>query len=96
MYAVQRDHLGIDYIDKRNSLIEAVTLGSTPSASRAPRWHHDPDNLNVVVVGPARQTRRQGVRQISTFSEDRKSFGNSLDLQWAGCPWRVWLRRRGG
>lgn len=49
LFAVQRDHLGIDYIDKRNSMIQAVTLDQ---AKRVARSLYDPDNLNVVVVGP--------------------------------------------
>ncbi len=49
LYAVQRDHLGIDYIDKRNSMLEAVTLDQ---AKRVARTLYDPDGLSVVVVGP--------------------------------------------
>ena len=49
LLAVQRDHLGIDYIDKRNSLVQAVTLDQ---AKRVARTLYDPDGLSVVVVGP--------------------------------------------
>jgi len=49
LYAVQRDHLGIDYIDKRNTLIQGVTL---EQAKRVARSLYDPEGLSVVVVGP--------------------------------------------
>ena len=49
LFSVQRDHLGIDYIDKRNSMLQAVTLDQ---AKKVARTLYDPDNLNVVVVGP--------------------------------------------
>ena len=50
LLAVQKDKLGIDYLDKRNSLIEAVTLDQ---AKRLARQLYDPDGLTVVTVGPA-------------------------------------------
>lgn len=50
LLAVQKDKLGIDYLDKRNSLIEAVTLDD---AKRLARRLYDPDGLTVVMVGPA-------------------------------------------
>jgi len=49
LLAVQRDNLGIDYLDKRNSLIEAVTLAD---AKRVAKKLYDPDGLTVVIVGP--------------------------------------------
>lgn len=49
LIAVQRDKLGIDYLDKRNSLIEKVTLAD---ANRFAKSLYDPDGLQVVVVGP--------------------------------------------
>ena len=49
LLAVQRDKLGIDYLDKRNSLIEAVTLDQ---AKRLAHSLYDPDGLDVVMVGP--------------------------------------------
>lgn len=49
LVAVQRDNLGLDYIDKRNSLIESVTLEQARDLSKR---LYDPDNLVVVVVGP--------------------------------------------
>jgi zinc protease len=49
LLAVQRDNLGLDYIDKRNSLIEAVTLEQAREFSKK---FYDPDNLVVVIVGP--------------------------------------------
>ena len=49
LMAVQRDNLGIDYIDKRNSLIKAVTL---EDARRVANRLYDPDGLTVVIVGP--------------------------------------------
>jgi len=50
LLAVQRDKLGLDYIDKRNSLIEAVTLAD---AKRVAQKLYDPEGLTVVIVGPA-------------------------------------------
>jgi zinc protease len=50
LLAVQRDNLGLDYIDKRNSMIEAITLAD---AKRVAKSLYDPDALTVVVVGPA-------------------------------------------
>lgn len=50
LLAVQRDNLGLDYIDKRNSLIEAVTLEDARTLAKR---LYDPENLIVVVVGPA-------------------------------------------
>ena len=49
LLSVQRDNLGLDYIDKRNSLIEAVTLEQAKEFSKK---LYDPDNLVVVIVGP--------------------------------------------
>lgn len=48
LVAIQRDRLGIDYLDKRNALINAVTL---EDAKRAARRLLDPDALSFVVVG---------------------------------------------
>ena len=46
--AIQYYGLGIDFIDRRNSLIEAVSLDH---ANRVARVLYDPDALTVVVVG---------------------------------------------
>jgi zinc protease len=46
--AIQLDDLGIDYLDKRNALIEAVTL---EDARRVARTLLDPAGLGFVVVG---------------------------------------------
>lgn len=48
LLAVQRDRLGIDYIGKRNSLIQAVTMDDV---KRVARRLLDPKQLAVVVVG---------------------------------------------
>lgn len=48
LLSVQRDNLGLDYIDKRNSLIEKVTL---EDAKRVAKAIYDPAGLTVVVVG---------------------------------------------
>ncbi len=50
LLAIQKDNLGIDYIDKRNSMINAVTLAD---AKRVAKSLYDPDGLTVVIVGPA-------------------------------------------
>jgi zinc protease len=48
LVAIQRDDLGIDYLDRRNALIAAVTL---EDAKRVARRLLDPDRLSFVVVG---------------------------------------------
>jgi zinc protease len=48
LVAIQRDHLGIDYLDRRNALIDAVTLDD---AKRVAHRLLDPDKLSFVVVG---------------------------------------------
>lgn len=49
LIAVQRDKLGLDYLDKRNSLLDKVTLAD---ANKLAKSLYDPDSLKVVVVGP--------------------------------------------
>ena len=48
LLAIQQQDLGIDYVQKRNSLVEAVTLDQVKSQAR--RLLH-PDRLIVTVVG---------------------------------------------
>jgi len=48
LVAVQFDHLGIDYLDRRNSLIEKVTLADV---KRVAQRLLNPDGLFFVVVG---------------------------------------------
>jgi zinc protease len=48
---MQVDDLGIDYLERRNAYIEAVTLEDVRRVAR--RLYH-PDQLLVVVVGGAR------------------------------------------
>ncbi|HET7593999.1 MAG TPA: pitrilysin family protein, partial [Stellaceae bacterium] len=48
LVAIQRDRLGIDYIDRRKTLIESVTLDD---AKRVAHRLLDPDKLSFVVVG---------------------------------------------
>ncbi|MEO5375756.1 MAG: insulinase family protein [Alphaproteobacteria bacterium] len=48
LVVVQRDGLGIDYLDKRNGYLEAVTL---EDARRVAKRLFQPDALTVVVVG---------------------------------------------
>ena len=48
LVGIQRDNLGIDYLDRRNSLIEAVSLADV---NRAAKTLLNADNLTVVVVG---------------------------------------------
>jgi zinc protease len=48
LVTIQRDHLGIDYFDRRNSLFEAVTLDQ---ARRVAKRILDPDKLLFLVVG---------------------------------------------
>lgn len=49
LLAVQRDNLGLDYIDKRNSLIDGVTLEQARAFAKK---FYEPENLVVVIVGP--------------------------------------------
>jgi zinc protease len=53
LVAVQKDKLGLDYLDKRNGYINAVTLAD---AKRVASRLYQPENLTVVVVGPAAKT----------------------------------------
>ena len=48
LVGIQRDNLGIDYMDRRNSLIEAVNLADV---NRVARNLLKEDRLTVVVVG---------------------------------------------
>jgi zinc protease len=48
LVAMQRDRLGIDYLEKRAALIDAVTLAD---AKRVAQRLLDPDKLSFVVVG---------------------------------------------
>ncbi len=48
LVGMQLDDLGIDYLDRRNGFIEAVTL---EDARRVARRLYDADKLTVVVVG---------------------------------------------
>lgn len=48
LVGVQLEELGIDYINRRNSLIEAVTV---EDVNRIAREYLTPDNLSIVVVG---------------------------------------------
>lgn len=48
LVGMQLEYLGIDYLDRRNSFIEAVTL---EDARRVARRLYDPDKLTVVIVG---------------------------------------------
>jgi zinc protease len=48
LVALQRDHLGIDYLERRDALINGVTL---EDAKRVARRLFDPDKLGFVVVG---------------------------------------------
>jgi zinc protease len=48
LLSIQQDDLGIDYVNRRNDLIEAVTL---EDARRVARRIIDPDRLVVTVVG---------------------------------------------
>ena len=57
LLAVEKDNLGLDYLDKRNSLFEAVTLDQ---AKRVARQLYDPDELDVVIVGPEKPAQAAG------------------------------------
>ncbi len=46
---IQHDHLGLDYLDKRNKFIEAVTLADVQRVSKR---LYNPETLTVVMVGP--------------------------------------------
>ncbi|MBV8169393.1 MAG: insulinase family protein [Alphaproteobacteria bacterium] len=49
LVSLQVDHLGIDYLDRRNALLEGVTL---EQAQRVAQRLFDPKPLSIVVVGP--------------------------------------------
>jgi zinc protease len=46
---IQHERLGLDYLDRRNKLIEAVTLADV---KRVAKRLYNPDVLTVVIVGP--------------------------------------------
>jgi len=48
LVTIQRDKLGLDYLDRRNGLFEAVTL---EQAKRVAKRLLDPDKLLFAVVG---------------------------------------------
>ena len=48
LIGMQLNYLGIDYLDRRNALIEAVTLDD---ARRVATRLYDADKLTVIVVG---------------------------------------------
>jgi len=48
LVGMQTENLGIDYLDRRNSLIEAVTI---EDARRVARRLYDASSLTIVVVG---------------------------------------------
>jgi len=48
LLAIQEDNLGIDYVNRRNSLIEAVTLDQAKAQAKR---ISDPDKLIVTIVG---------------------------------------------
>ncbi len=66
LVAVQKDNLGLDYLDKRNSYIDAVTLSD---AKRVAARLYKPDALTVVVVGPTAQV---GAKPQETPAAPRK------------------------
>lgn len=63
LLSVQRDGLGIDYLNRRNGLIEAVTL---EDVQRVARRLLDPARLAIVLVGQP-----DGIRPTATVSGDR-------------------------
>ena len=48
MMSVRQDELGVDYFDRRNALIEAVTL---EDANRVAAEFLQPDRFSFIVVG---------------------------------------------
>jgi zinc protease len=50
LVSIQVDHLGVDYLDRRNALLNSVTL---EQAQRVAQRLFDPAPLSIVVVGPA-------------------------------------------
>jgi zinc protease len=50
LVSLQIDHLGIDYLDRRNALLDGVTL---EQAQRVAQRLFDPGPLSIVVVGPS-------------------------------------------
>jgi zinc protease len=62
---VQRDRLGIDYLDRRDALIDGVSLDD---AKRVARLLLDPDALTFVVVGAPPDL--PGAREVSAAEAD--------------------------
>jgi len=61
LVAIERDRLGIDYLGRRNALIDAVTLAD---AKRVAQRLFDPAALSFVVVGAPEQL--AGAREVPT------------------------------
>jgi zinc protease len=70
LVAVQKDKLGLDYLDKRNSFINAVTLADT---KRVAAKLYQPDALTVVVVGPGTKAKEAPVAPGKRPERERKS-----------------------
>ena len=55
------DDLGIDYVDKRNGMIDAVTI---EDARRAAKRLFDASMLTFIVVGPAEEVQLPGAEVV--------------------------------
>jgi zinc protease len=72
LVAVQKDNLGLDYLDKRNDFINAVTLEDT---KRVAAKLYQPGALTVVVVGPTPQAEPPAQTQPPRKRPDRERKG---------------------
>lgn len=57
LLAIQRDDLGIDYVDKRNAQVEAVTI---EDAKRVAKRFIKPDDLLITIVGKPTKVQAAG------------------------------------
>jgi zinc protease len=70
LVAMQRDKLGIDYLDKRNSYVNAVTLADT---KRVAAKLYRPEQLTIVTVGPEADTKAKPSAPTERPVRERKS-----------------------
>jgi zinc protease len=70
LVAMQRDNLGIDYLDKRNSYVNAVTLADT---KRVAAKLYRPEQLTIVTVGPEADTKAKPSAPTERPVRERKS-----------------------
>ena len=73
LMGVRQEELGIDYFDRRNAMVEAVTL---EDVNRIAAKYLEPENFSFIVVGEP-----QGLDEVATLPE---AVGDDITLDDAG------------